>query len=100
MTIRLNDASKVSSSNLREDKSNLCATQTTIVPDSRIYFGLELCRNKFRSPSASFPRFLEKIPSKHIRALKSLAWRLALSLFILAVLAGPGAELLRQVAAK
>jgi len=43
---------------------------------------------------------LEKIPSKHIRALKSLAWRLALSLFILAVLAGPGAELLRQVAAK
>ncbi len=38
--------------------------------------------------------------SKHIRALKPLAWRLALSFFILAVLAGPGAELLRQVAAK
>ncbi len=36
--------------------------------------------------------------SKHLRALKPLAWRLALSLFILAALAGPGAELLRQAA--
>ena len=31
-------------------------------------------------------------------SLKPLAWRLALSLFILAALAGPGAELLRQAA--